>query len=109
MRFGFTRIWARVPILVGLLVFARGLLAGVLALMLDLRGMGIEPTGRALLAAGCLLVGVGVGGWAVVIGQLLEAFLDRGRLLRRIDRRLTRWETERQEAAELRRVGRPRP
>jgi hypothetical protein len=109
MRLGFTRIWARVHILVGLLVFALGLLAGVLTLVLDLRRMGIEPTGRALLAAGCLLVGVGVGGWAVVIGQLLEAFLDRGRLLRRIDRRLARWETERQEEAELRMGRRPGP
>jgi hypothetical protein len=41
MRFGFTRIWARVHILVGLLVFALGLLAGVLVLMLDLRGLGL--------------------------------------------------------------------
>lgn len=105
MKYGFTRVWARVHILVGLLVLALGIVAAGFALALDLRGLGVEPTGRALLAAGCLLVGLGAGGWAVVIGQLLEAFLDQRRLLRRVERRLAQWEAERREEAELRMVG----
>jgi hypothetical protein len=101
MKDSFTRAWARAHVLVGAALVTLGVGLGGLALLVDLRSLGIPVGGRLPVAAVCLLAGVVLGGWVIVLGQLLDAVLDQRRLLRRIDRRLRAWEVERREAAEI--------
>jgi hypothetical protein len=102
MKDGFTRAWSRAHVLVGIALVVLGLGLGGLAAVADLGQLNLPARARLPIVLGAVLGGVVLGGWAIVLGQLLDAILDQRRLLRRIDRRLRTWEVERREDAHIR-------
>jgi hypothetical protein len=95
-RYRFTLFWASVLVGLGVGVMAMGVVcAGLLLLLPD--GIPVPYPGPRLLAAAVAVVGgLLVGAPLILIGQLVQAFLDQRRLLGRIHRRLRRWEDERE-------------
>jgi hypothetical protein len=102
MKDGFTRAWSRAHVLVGIALIALGIGLGGFAAVADLGPLNIPARARLPIAVGATLGGVVLGGWVIVLGQLLDVVLDQRRLLRRIDRRLQAWEVERREEADIR-------
>jgi hypothetical protein len=93
-RYRFTLFWASVLVGLGVGVMALGVVAAGLLLLLP-GGVPI-PYGRppVLAAAVALVAGLVVGAPLVMIGQLVQVFLDQRRLLSSIQRSLRRWEDE---------------
>jgi hypothetical protein len=88
---GFVAFWASALVVLGLLLVAMGLLAAVLALILDMPWGSI--TGQAVLertlAAIVLVVsGVLAGGPFIALGVMMRLSLEQRRLLVGISRRL---------------------
>src|SRR6266508_3458074 len=52
MRYGFSHVWARVLVLLGFFAVTLGLGLAGLALVADLRAVGIDPGARGLATAG---------------------------------------------------------
>jgi hypothetical protein len=102
MKDGFTRAWSRAHVLLGIALVALGIGLGGFAAIADLGQLNIPARARLPVVVGAVLGGVVLGGWAIVLGQVLDAILDQRRLLRRIDRRLRAWEVERREEADIR-------
>jgi hypothetical protein len=94
-RYRFTLFWASVLMGLGVGVMALGVAAAGLILLLP-GGIPL-PHGRppVLAAAVALIAGLVVGAPLVMIGQLVQVFLDQRRLLASIQRSLRRWEDER--------------
>ena len=95
-RYRFTLFWASVLVGLGVGVMALGMAtAGVILLLPG--GIPI-PYGRppVLAAAVALIAGLVVGAPLIMIGQLVQVFLDQRRLLASIQRSLRRWEDERE-------------
>lgn len=89
----FTRFWARLLIVIGLVIVVAGLLLAAVALVIEMPWRSI--TGqvvleRVLVAAFLMLSGILAGAPFIVFGQLLLIFLDQRRLLAAIHRRLRR-------------------
>jgi hypothetical protein len=95
-RYRFTLFWASVLVGLGVGVMALGVVTAGLVLFLP-RGIPI-PSGRppVLVAAVALVGGFVVGAPLVMIGQLVQVFLDQRRLLASVQRSLRRWEDERE-------------
>jgi hypothetical protein len=95
-RYRFTLFWASVLVGLGVGVMALGVVTAGLVLFLP-RGIPI-PYGRPplLVAAVALVGGFVVGAPLVMIGQLVQVFLDQRRLLASVQRSLRRWEDERE-------------
>lgn len=102
MKYRFSQVWARVLGTLGILIVGVGVGLAGLVMAGDPAPLGLEAGFRGLVAASCLVAGVLVGGSLVAAGQVLDAFLDQGRVLRRIHRRLAAWERVRSEDAEIR-------
>lgn len=89
----FTRFWARLLVILGLVIVVVGVLLAVVALVIETPWASI--TGQVVLervVVSAFLVVSGVVGGApfIVLGQLLLIFLDQRRLLISINRRLRR-------------------
>ena len=95
-RYRFTLFWASVLVGLGVGVMALGVAAAGVILLLP-GGIPV-PYGRppVLAAAVALVAGLVVGAPLVMIGQLVQVFLDQRRLLASIQRSLRRWEDERE-------------
>ena len=95
-RFRFTALWASV--LVGLgFAFALAGLGGAALLMLLQTEIPVPPPWSRPLVAGVVLVGgLVIAAPLVLMGQLVQIFLDQRQLLGRIHRRLRRFEDERE-------------
>jgi hypothetical protein len=95
-RYRFTLFWASVLVGLGVGVMALGVVTAGLIVFLP-RGIPI-PYGRPplLVAAVALVAGFVVGAPLVMIGQLVQVFLDQRRLLASVQRSLRRWEDERE-------------
>jgi|SRR5215470_11477578 len=92
-RYRFTRVWAMVLTMIGYTAFVLGFVAAGVVVVAGPQivpgAPGFErPAMRAALTVACLLGGVVVGAPFIVVGQLLDAFLDQRVLLARIHRRL---------------------
>ena len=93
MRYRWTRLWARLLVVIGVVVVALGVILAIIALVIETPWRTI--TGQVALEriiVAIFLAGSGVlaGGPFIVFGQLLLIFLDQRRLLVSIDRRLRR-------------------
>jgi hypothetical protein len=95
-RYRFTLFLASVLVGLGVSVMALGVVTAGLIVLLP-RGIPI-PYGRppVLAATVALVAGLAVGAPLVMIGQLVQVFLDQRRLLARVLRSLRRWEDERE-------------
>jgi hypothetical protein len=92
----FTRFWARVLVLVGLVLASVGVLLGAVALVIDMPWGSITGQAvmeRTLVAIFLVISGVLAGAPFIVLGQIAIVFLDQRRLLGRIARRLERGES----------------
>jgi hypothetical protein len=92
MRYRFTRFWARLMIVIGVLFIALGVILSGVALFTDDWRQGVTGTltamERAIVVSGLIVSGFLAGSPFIVFGQLLELFLDQRTLLARIHRRL---------------------
>lgn len=92
MKYRFSRLWARVLVVVGVLIVVLGVLLGILSVFTDQSATGMaskdDVLSRAVVAVILIVSGLLVGGPLIVTGQLLEIFLDQRRLLARIHRSL---------------------
>jgi hypothetical protein len=89
----FTRLWARLLIVIGLVIVVVGVLLAMVALVIEMPWRSITGQAvleRALVAAFLLVSGILAGAPFIVFGQLLLIFLDQRRLLAAIHRRLRR-------------------
>ena len=95
-RYRFTLFWASVLVGLGVGVMALGVATAGLILLVP-RNIPI-PYGRppVLAAAVALVTGLVVGAPLIMIGQMVQVFLDQRRLLASIQRSLRRWEDERE-------------
>ena len=59
-------------------------------------GLGVGVMALGVAAAVALVAGLVVGAPLIMIGQLVQVFLDQRRLLASIQRSLRRWEDERE-------------
>ena len=89
----FTRFWARLLVILGLVIVVLGVLLAVVALVIETPWASI--TGqvvleRVVVSAFLVISGVVGGAPFIVLGQLLLIFLDQRRLLVSINRRLRR-------------------
>jgi hypothetical protein len=87
----FTRFWARLLVVLGLIIVVLGVLLAVVALVIETPWASI--TGqvvleRVVVSAFLVISGVVGGAPFIVLGQLLLIFLDQRRLLVSIKRRL---------------------
>jgi hypothetical protein len=87
----FTRFWARLLVIMGLVIVCLGLLLAMVALVVEMPWGSI--TGQAVLervfvALSLVISGILAGSPFIVFGELLLIFLDQRRLLVRIHRRL---------------------
>ena len=95
-RYRFTVFWASVLVGLGVGAMATGVVcAGLLVLLPDQIPIPY-PLPRLLAAAVVVVGGLLVGAPLILIGQLVQVFLDQRRLLDRIHHRLRRWEDERE-------------
>ncbi len=94
MRYRFTRIWARLMVVIGILFIALGVILSGVALFTEEWRQGVTGTQaaleRAVVVGGLIASGFLAGSPFIVFGQLLELFLDQRALLARIHRRLSR-------------------
>ena len=92
MTYRFTRIWARLMVVIGVLFIVLGVLLGAIALFTEEWREGVTgpqaALERAVLVGGLVISGFLAGSPFIVFGQLIEIFLDQRRLLMRIHRRL---------------------
>src|SRR5438270_13885042 len=89
----FTRWWARLLVIIGLVIVVVGIALAVVALVIETPWGSL--TGQVMLERALVaifLVGSGIlaGAPFIVFGQLLLIFLDQRRLLAAINRRLRR-------------------
>jgi hypothetical protein len=89
----FTRLWARLLVVMGVVIVVLGVLLAMVALVVEMPWGSI--TGRAVLerafvALSLVVSGILAGSPFIVFGQLLLIFLDQRRLLAAIHRRLRR-------------------
>jgi uncharacterized membrane protein len=94
MSYRFTRLWARLMVVIGILFIVLGVALGLIALFTEEWRPGVTGAQvaleRAVLVGGLVISGFLAGSPFIVFGQLIEIFLDQRRLLRRIERRLRR-------------------
>jgi hypothetical protein len=94
LRYRFTRAWARLLVVVGIVTIVAGFVSAGIALVTEDWRQGVTGTQAALERAavvGFLIIsGFLAGSPFIVFGQLLGIFLDQRRLLARIARRLAR-------------------
>jgi len=93
VRYRWTRLWARLLVVIGVVVVALGVILAIIALVIETPWRTI--TGQVVLEriiVAIFLAGSGVlaGAPFIVSGQLLLIFLDQRRLLAAIHRRLRR-------------------
>jgi hypothetical protein len=98
-RFGFVRAWARSQVAVGILFMVLGPVAAGAAFL----WWPVEPPARvpaewrgfvpALVALGIFLLGIAIGSWLVLRGQVLLMLLEMRRSLARIDRQVRQLES----------------
>ena len=95
MRYRFTRFWARLMVIVGILFIALGVILSGVALFTEEWRQGVTGTQaaleRAVVVGGLLVSGFLAGSPFIVFGQLLEIFLGQRALLARIHRQLSRF------------------
>ena len=89
----FTRLWARLLVIMGVVIVVLGVLLAMVALVVEMPWGSI--TGQAVLermivALSLIVSGILAGSPFIVFGQLLLIFLDQRRLLARIHRQLRR-------------------
>ena len=95
-RYRFTLFWASVLIGLGVGFMVMGVACAGLLLLLPDRIPVPYPWPRLLAAAVAAVGGLLLGAPLILIGQLVQVFLDQRRLLGRIQHRLRRWEDERE-------------
>ena len=92
MKYQFTRVWARILVIFGVVAILAGFISAGVALFTEDWRQGVTGTQAALERAAVvgflILSGFLAGSPFIVFGQLLEIFLDQRRLLTRIARRL---------------------
>lgn len=92
MTYRFTRIWASLMIIIGVVFIALGIVLAGIAMFTEEWRPGVTggqaALERAVLVSGLVLSGVLAGSPFVVFGQLLRIFLDQRRLLAQIHRQL---------------------
>jgi hypothetical protein len=98
MKYRFADIWAHVLMAVGLALMVGALALGILLITFGQRGfLGLSPVEdivvRVTAALVIVLAGFLAGGPVLVAGQLLRMFVDQRRLLAKINRRLSRWDS----------------
>jgi hypothetical protein len=89
----FTRFWARLLVIVGIVVVVVGALLAVVALLVEMPWGSITGQAvfeRAFVALSLLFSGILAGSPFIVAGQLLLILLEQRRLLASIRRRLRR-------------------
>ena len=89
----FTRFWARLLVILGVVIVVVGILLAMVALVVEMPWGSITGQAvleRVLVALSLVVSGVLAGSPFIVFGQLLLIFLDQRRLLARIHRRLRR-------------------
>ena len=89
----FTRLWARLLVIMGVVIVVLGVLLAMVALVVEMPWGSI--TGQAVLermfvALSLVVSGILAGSPFIVFGQLMLIFLDQRRLLLRINRQLRR-------------------
>jgi hypothetical protein len=92
LKYRFTRVWARVLVVIGVVAIVAGFVSAGLALVTEEWPPGVTGMSaafeRAVVVGFLILSGFLAGSPFIVFGQLLEIFLDQRRLLARIARRL---------------------
>jgi len=93
MRYRLTRLWARLLVVIGIIIVALGVILAVVALVIETPWRTI--TGQVVLERIIVAIflaasGILAGAPFIVFGQLLLIFLDQRRLLAAIYRRLRR-------------------
>jgi hypothetical protein len=94
----FTRFWARLLVVIGLVIVVVGALLAVVALVIETPWASVTGQAvleRVLVAVFLVFSGILAGGPFIVFGQLLLIFLDQRRLLAAIHRRLRRGQATR--------------
>jgi hypothetical protein len=89
----FTRFWARLLIIMGVVIVVLGVLLAVVALLVEMPWGSITGQAvleRAFVALSLVVSGILAGSPFIVFGQLLLILLDQRRLLAGIHRRLRR-------------------
>ena len=89
----FTRFWARLLVVMGVVIVVLGALLAVVALVVEMPWGSITGQAvleRAFVAFSLVVSGILAGSPFIVFGQLLLIFLDQRRLLASINRRLRR-------------------
>ncbi len=93
-RYRFTRFWARLLVIFGIIAIAVGFASAGVALFTEEWRQGVTGTQaafeRAAVVGFLVLSGFLAGSPFIVFGELLNIFLDQRRLLGRIHRRLGR-------------------
>src|SRR5262245_53076244 len=95
-RYRFTHFWASVMVGLGFAFMVIGLVSAGLLVLLPAEIPIPPPWSRSLVAAVLVVGGLVLAAPLILTGQLVQIFLDQRRLLRRIHRRLQRWEDERE-------------
>jgi hypothetical protein len=95
-RYRFTLFWASVLVDLGVGVIAMGVVCAGLLLLLSDQIPVPDSWPRLLAAAVAVVGGLLMGAPLILIGQLVQVFLEQRRLLGRIHHRLRRWEDERE-------------
>ena len=92
MSYRFTRVWARLMVVIGVLFIVLGVVLAGIALFTEEWRPGVTGAQvaleRAVLVGGLIVSGFLAGSPFIVFGQLIEIFLDQRRLLAQIRRRL---------------------
>ena len=89
----FTRFWARLLVIMGMVIVVLGVLLAMVALVVEMPWGSITGQAvleRAIVALSLVVSGILAGSPFIVFGELLLIFLDQRRLLARIHRRLRR-------------------
>jgi hypothetical protein len=93
MPYRFTRLWARLLVVIGVTIVALGIILAVIALVIETPWRTITgqvALERVIVAIFLAVSGILAGAPFIVFGQLLLIFLDQRRLLARIYRQLRR-------------------
>jgi hypothetical protein len=108
-RYRFARAWARVEILLGVLVILVGLGLAAVALRIDPEAPLAALAGGRGRVITAVAAGLVVGGPLVVIGQLTLVVIEMRDRVARMDRRARRQERDRRERGEPRGTSRLLP